>query len=283
MSSSKSNNPTVKHDSAAAASSNVTSACTGVNIKSATENLDASVSYEYHNENQTFVQTTHKHLIEKVSDEENNESDESASSDEDILHVVTNVYTIPIIGKSVSAGNGPFILDTSSASEQQGGFHASTSVDEVVLNQQRQYYSSSHEHQHTSSTSIPFNEPHVEVKRTVVKKVLEQSTSSDAKPVATSQVGHDLTKSKFQIRSIVEIYENPSDSTEGKQQQQQQSGDVGFFKTSTQYNELTTKEVIGQPLNKGKLVRFENPTTYLSMLPHSPTPLANIYHFKKKC
>ena len=62
-----------------------------------------------------------------------------------------------------------------------------------------------------------------------------------------TQSGLDSSKSRFQIRSIVEIYENQSES---KQQQQQQEVDLSF-KTATQIQETVLKEIINEPVLKG--------------------------------
>lgn len=187
--------------------------------------------------NKKYISSTHKHKIENIDDS-------TDGSEEDVLHVVTNVYTIPII-KSNSAGNGPFIQ------QSQQEIHTSASIDEDLLNR----------HMHASS-SIPIvlGEPSLDLhsksctNETVrIKRVIDsvqQTSNNEIMPTVTSQIGHDVTKSKFQIRSIVEIYENQGETNQ--QQQQQKSQDLGFFKTSTQYNETTSKEVI-KPINlKGK-------------------------------
>lgn len=201
-----------------------------------------------------YIHTSHTTKIENI---DNGAS--SDGSDEDVLHVVTNVYTIPII-KSSSAGNGPFI------EQSQPEMHISTSVDDDFINRHQQQAVIN------TSSSIPLilGEPRLEMQsksavhetRRVVKRVIDstqQTTtpSNDQVPIVTaaSAAGHEMTKSKFQIRSIVEIYENTDTQ---QQQQQQQQPDVGYFKASTQFQETTTKEIIGEhnkikgkkPMNK---------------------------------
>ena len=61
-----------------------------------------------------------------------------------------------------------------------------------------------------------------------------------------TQSGQDTAKSKFQIRSIVEVYES-----EGKQQQQQPEMDISF-KSATNVEETIATQIINEPILKGK-------------------------------
>lgn len=213
-----------------------------------------------------YVTSTHKHKIENIES-----SGSSAGSDEDVLHVVTNVYTIPII-KSNSDGAGPFIQ------QSQSEIHVSTSLDDDFMNSacSAGNYRQHHHHQeHVSATAVPIilGEPHLEMQskttthesRKIVKRVVDSSCGDDhefhehhyeQQPVVTSMTGQDFTKSKFQIRSIVEIYENELDAAaataESSSHATENDNMTGYFKTSTQLNETTTKEVINQPIIRGK-------------------------------
>ena len=79
--------------------------------------------------------------------------------------------------------------------------------------------------------------------------------------MTTSQSGQDSSKSKFQIRSIVEIYENQSES----QQQQQQDIDLSY-KTATHVQETVLKEIINEPVLKGNKTDTESRTEIISLL-----------------
>lgn len=211
-------------------SSSLTAAASTV-AANMTTSMSESMRIQQHQQQQTYVD----HL-----------SDGNAS-DEDILHVVTNVYTIPII-KSTSAGNGPF-LQTS-----QSNLNQTTSFDDDLLSRQHQH------HTITSSTSVPISvingaEPYM-------KRIIDSTSHQQTSTISThehlhhhhhqsmTQSGQDLAKSKFQIRSIVEIYEN---QPEGASSAAAAANEIDLsFKSATHVEETTRHEVITEPLIKGK-------------------------------
>lgn len=87
------------------------------------------------------------------------------------------------------------------------------------------------------------------------------TTTNHNHAMTTSQSGQDSSKSKFQIRSIVEIYENQSES----QQQQQQDIDLSY-KTATHVQETVLKEIINEPVLKGNKTDTESRTEIISLL-----------------
>jgi len=166
----------------------------------------------------TQISTSNKHQINEKNTTQNTGTDAATSdnSDDDILHVVTNVYTIPIM-KSTSAGNGPFI--TGSTKE----INVTTSCnEEFLVNEHNQKA----KNMLTSSNSVPvvLGEP-INYRKT--------EYSSGQVPIHLAEQGSN--KSKFQIRSIVEIYENPVE---------EQEQDKCTLKNSGYFEETTTKEVI---------------------------------------
>ena len=198
---------------------------------------------------QQFVSSSHKHKIETqhnrplVNETTPTKSKStSGESDEDVLHVVTNVYTIPII-KSSSTHNGVSTSTTTTStttpmatSQTSTTLHNSMSIP-IVLGEPR-----------VDSTRIRSSSTS-EQARTVIRRVTDSEKSVqqlNQELNQSSEQANGATKSKFQIRSIVEIYENQDE----QQQQQQQAKDVGYFNTNTQFNETITKEVIPD-LKKG--------------------------------
>ena len=184
--------------------------------------------------------TTHHYDHGSISD--------GNGSDEDILHVVTNVYTIPII-KSTSAGNGPFLQSS------QQHINATTSFDDELL--------SGRNHSIVTSTSVPIvlGEPRMDQYQhnNLMKRVIDATQESQPNhhqqqqimTTSVTQSGQDSAKSKFQIRSIVEVYES-----EGQQQQQEEIN--LSFKSATQVDETMRKEIINEPIIKGKNIIFKN-------------------------
>jgi hypothetical protein len=192
--------------------------------------------------------TTHKHKLEPSKHIEDNLS--SDGSDEDVLHVVTNVYTIPII-KSNSAGNGPFI------EQSMHDIHTSTSVDDDMLSKHQKSclvtsqsipvvlgepklvggpdvkQISSHYHQQTQQSENSMTSS--------TRKIVKQTTSTQHQQLPQAD---NVAKSKFQIRSIVEIYESSPEQLLQQQQQQQQQNqqEIAFYNASTQFKETITKE-----------------------------------------
>ncbi len=211
----------------------------------ASSNVAAAASTSSTTETIQIQTTTHHYDHGNMSD--------GNGSDEDILHVVTNVYTIPII-KSTSAGNGPFLQSsqqhinttTSFDDDLLSGRHhsivASTSVPIVLGEARLDQYQHQRQHQHQHQ--------HHSMKR-VIDATQEASHQNQQQIMTTSmtQSGQDLAKSKFQIRSIVEVYES-----EGQQQQQQQQQEINIsFKSATHVEETTHKEIINEPILKGKI------------------------------
>jgi hypothetical protein len=208
-----------------------------------------------------YISSSHKHRIENLNDDE--ASSDGAGSDEDVLHVVTNVYTIPII-KSTSAGNGPFVhhsqheMNTASSVDESLGCKSTSNIltstsipTHVVLGEPRlemHSKTSSHETRRIDKRVIESTQ-----KRTCqringgehVTSIMRQLSPSQSN---SQQQTPDVTKSKFQIRSIVEIYENPVDVEKHHQQEQK---DTGIFKTSTHFEETTTKQVFNDTIAKG--------------------------------
>jgi hypothetical protein len=218
-----------------------------------------------------YTSSSHTHKIENVE-----HSVGGGGGDEDVLHVVTNVYTIPII-KSSSDGAGPFI-------NQSQEIQVSTSLDDDLLNSSSSCSKSYLHHKQQQSEPMLLGEPRVELQsktsshetRTITKRIIEssssscmddhhqQSSSSAAAAAAVSSLGQDFTKSKFQIRSIVEIYENQLDADAAKPSGESESVS-GFFKTSTQLNETTTKEVLNEPLFRGNTPTHKHTQTLSSV------------------
>jgi len=110
-----------------------------------------------------------------------------------VLHVVTNVYTIPIV-KSSSAGNGPFVSSPSSHN-----LKVTTSCDQQLCKRPL-----------ASEPPLPAHAP-------------------EGEQCGKAGVG------KFQIRSIVEIYEKGVE---------EQEADRCTLKQSGHFEETTTREVV---------------------------------------
>lgn len=149
---------------------------------------------------------------------------DSENSDDDILHVVTNVYTIPIV-KSTSAGNGPYVTGSNQ------NISITTSCDQNFLKNDKNNVSLL-----TSSNSTPVvhNKP----------AAVEFKKIQNSSEVSSHQDLNLENKSKFQIRSIVEIYENPIE---------EQEQDKCTFKNSGHFEETTTKEVINDTKGKNRI------------------------------
>jgi hypothetical protein len=191
-----------------------------------------------------------KHRIDATAGPE---SSDNSGSDEDVLHVVTNVYTIPINNHTK-----PLIANNSMSNATSEGNHqhddclsASSSVGVRISNcpNSSMLYqpvpivhngSSSRSGEATTTTTTGKDSCHV------FQRIIN---CGDQLPQP------DLAKSKFQIRSIVEIYESdaPPPVAAAHHCNAQAGQDLGFYKTSTQVNETTTKEYITVPLKaKGK-------------------------------
>ena len=155
----------------------------------------------------------------------------SDNSDDDVLHVVTNVYTIPIV-KSSSAGNGPFITQSNQK------INITTSCDEEFLSRQRKAPNLI-----ASSSSLPVvlidprfeNQCKVTSSQYETRHLNKEDNESSSDEPAIIILQDQPVKSKFQIRSIVEIYENPIET---------QEKDLGTFKTSNHFEETIIKEII---------------------------------------
>jgi hypothetical protein len=122
-------------------------------------------------------------------------SRKSSSSDEDIVHTVTNVYQIPVIQQQQHSQNSILNDSTTKASDLSGLSHIG-----VINNNNRGH-------------NI-FN-----VETLVDGEEIQSKTNS--KKFTTSKITHKVideqqkptgvpVKEKYQIRSIVEIYENPN-------------------------------------------------------------------------
>lgn len=224
-----------------------------------------------------YISTHHHHKIDTGTSSCDKGVGGDPTNDEDVLHVVTNVYTIPIV--KTSSGD---------SQQQQQEIHISTSTDDDFIRSSGLNNSSNrrcrerHEHVYGISGDgcggeemgeqdyIICSPPsHLEIKKTcretrkITKRVIEEPCST------TSNTAGDVTKSKFQIRSIVEIYENPleaeSTSICAASSTTNNSADqsTGFFKTSTQFNEFTTKETFTEPLISSSSQRGLNIKQYI--------------------
>lgn len=180
--------------------------------------------------------------------------------EEDVLHVVTNVYTIPIVKSTESAGSGggcqEIHISTSSNDEhiRSSGLGSGGSNRRVRERHEHVFGISEaapageHENDCVIVTTSPHSQPHVEMQtrktcretRKITKRVIDEPGGSPTPA--------DVTRSKFQIRSIVEIYENPIEQQQELQQSLNADQSTGFYKTSTQLNEVTTKETFSEPL-----------------------------------
>jgi hypothetical protein len=153
-----------------------------------------------------------------------------SSSDEDVLHVVTNVYTIPIVQKQ---------------QQQQQHHHDSscTKQDNKISSITIRNCESLNKNTESKETCHSF------------KRVINNnSISTCGHPIIKKDLvdNCDLQKSKFQIRSIVEIYESDAPqppATPPNSAAQQEN--LAFFKTSTHINESIGKETISVPITKG--------------------------------
>jgi hypothetical protein len=178
---------------------------------------------------------------------ENTESDGTGSgSDEDILHVVTNVYTIPI--NNSGCGAKPIIANVKGESSEQL-VNSNSSIGVRISN---------------CPNSLLYQPIPIIQNRTLSETSGSKDTCHVFQRVVNTNCAEpcpDVTKSKFQIRSIVEIYEsdNPPPSLTSPVSQQSAQQDLGYYKTSTQVNETTTKEFIALPKVKGKIKRQECP------------------------
>ena len=174
----------------------------------------------------------------KVEDEDILESD--VSSDEDVLHVVTNVYTIPIV-KSSSAGNGPFI--------QASQLHTTTSVNEDLISRYNNLIQ--------DSTSVQ-TEPGIDTKSSqsrIITKLIDSKQHGSSSSLLNDKTqkiinslpptgNENVVKSKFQIRSIVEIYENQGDL--------KSQHDECTVTSNTSNTEILKKEIYNDIVKKGK-------------------------------
>lgn len=186
--------------------------------------------------------------------------------DEDVLHVVTNVYTIPIVKSSSSTGDNDLSQE----------IHISTSGDNEYIRSSGLTTTSSnrrcrerHEHVYgisgggttqTTDSMTGMGDDN-EVDCIVIASPSQQNqpceihtrkTSRETRKITKRVIDEgDVTKSKFQIRSIVEIYENPVEQA-SETVERAGGGDqsTAFFKTSTQLNEFTTKETFTEPVQQ---------------------------------
>ncbi len=227
---------TLMSESAAAAAA--TSSSSSLLLKSSSSSSSIHSHHHQHhkaqeiylNNNSNTNTTTHKHKIEthRSSNQDAPKSKSNSGdgeSDEDVLHVVTNVYTIPIIKSSSSTTNNNEHASSSSTSTTTSTMHNSMSIP-IVLGEPRV------EATRVRSTSTSSE------KRTVIRRVVDSEKTQQLNQDLEQQQQNNTVKSKFQIRSIVEIYENQDENNS------QQAKDVGYFNSNTQFNETITKEVI---------------------------------------
>ena len=191
-----------------------------------------ATSYQSTSNEQSSSNMTTCHIKHRIDTCEEANSSDGSGSEEDILHVVTNVYTIPInnnsskpILASLAENSGNACLDNANATASSIGVKISNNSN--------------------SLSSMCYQPVTAKDSCHVFKRVA--CTSSSEQASKAQQPCADLTKSKFQIRSIVEIYESDHPPPPSRQQSAA-AQDLAFYKKSTQVNETTTKEVI--PLNK---------------------------------
>lgn len=188
--------------------------------------------------------STKNHTSSSIAQYNNQQdrNDDSENSDDDILHVVTNVYTIPIV-KSTSAGNGPFIsgsshqLKVTASCDDQ--LYKSDKYQNLVTQTQNSSSQSVQQQQGTSTTSTTTNENLV-CTSGKTGLTLNNNNSCTSSESATNnshnnKIEVNSNMSKFQIKSIVEIYEKPPE---------EQEQDKCTLKNSGHFEETTTKEVI---------------------------------------
>lgn len=138
-----------------------------------------------------------------------------SSSDENILHVVTNVYTIPL----------------------QKTCTTQSSIDQLESNLSKKM----------NEIKINLSRPEEDTKSARVEhKSFDTNTYSILSDKTSSNESH-MTKSKFQIKSIVEIYESQNDS-------ESHQGTTGLFKSSDKFHQTITENKIPINLIKGKLI-----------------------------
>ena len=198
------------------------------------------------------INTCHKHTIEKE------DSQSTDGSDEDILHVVTNVYTIPILKSSKitissDCGNGdqsfqeihtsalPLVANSdwqngqvnschlASASSMSAGESATSRVECTAAID--------------ASASSPCQRKYLQ------QQQQQQQQHPSIKPIVTSKIGQEFAKSKFQIHSIVEIYENNSNDSDVEQKAGDSNDHVAFLNTNSKYDDTTTREEFVTHLN----------------------------------
>ena len=129
----------------------------------------------------------------------------TSTSDEDIVHVVTNLYQIPVMQQQISNFNDSTARVTdfsglSQLTQQIGGLnsHRGTGTD----NNGELLFISDSKNAKTSSS----------IYTTSTQRILdenEMNIQNNAKQSRYNLIGVPV-KEKYQIRSIVEIYENPN-------------------------------------------------------------------------
>lgn len=182
-----------------------------------------------------YTTTHHHHKIDA-----NNERESSGSGgDEDVLHVVTNVYTIPIVKTADSTGAQEIHISTSGGDECIRSSGVGSANRRCRERHENVFGISGDEDCVIASPSTVEMKKTCRETRRITKRVIEETGGRSTSPVG------DVTKSKFQIRSIVEIYENP---VEQSAVEPGADPSTAFFKTSTQLNETTTKETFSEPL-----------------------------------
>lgn len=169
-----------------------------------------------------------------ISSANNDNYSSDSSSDENILHVVTNVYTIPL-QKACTDQSGIDQLDSDITKK----------MNEIRINLSR---------------------PGEETYESQTARVEHRSFDTNSYSIQTDKTSEShMTKSKFQIKSIVEIYESQDES-------ELQQGSTGLFKTSNKVNQIISEKQIPIYSVKGKPHHSTNPainTAYGHFLHHT--------------
>jgi hypothetical protein len=170
-----------------------------------------------HHQHVAYLHSRHEQVTTSSNNNNNsnhiNADSSGEHSDDDVLHVVTNVYTIPISNNNNSNSN---------AIELNGGGGGGVEV--------------------THKTT--------EREKRIVRRVIDATKSEDSdnllvKSNLLSNNSNDLTqKSKFQIRSIVEVYERDDDDDDDLGDNNNENDDDAKYTTNTKVEETTIKEYV---------------------------------------
>lgn len=172
---------------------------------------------------------SYNRIAELNENESSTASGSDSGSDENILHVVTNVYTIPI-----SKPTSGVKITNIDPNESQ----ISKKLNEIKIN-----LGQLNDTQHKTESFGTF---HSESKR-IEHRAINSNINHFASIIDSKNDNNEnnMSKSKFQIKSIVEIY----DSQENEQEFQEPTG---VFKSSNQINQTITQNQIPIHVVKGK-------------------------------